>query len=103
MKKRVYIHTNDKQWVGALVASHALKRNSANPDAFDGEFLQVMDFDFLQQKEGQTFLRGGVDGVWRLDDMQSITQLRFLTPKLIVFQGPEVGRDPQIMAVHEEH
>ena len=99
MKKRVYIHTNDKQWVGALVASHALKRNSANPDAFDVEFLQVKDFDFLKQKEGQTFLRGGVDRVWRLDDLQSFTPLRFLPPKLMGYEGRAVVIDPDIFAI----
>ena len=99
MKKRVYIHTNEKQWVGALVASYALKRNSANPDAFDVEFLQVKDFDFLKQKEGQKFLRGGVDRVWRLDDLQSFTPLRFLPPKLMDYEGRAVVIDPDIFAI----
>lgn len=99
MKKRVYIHTNEKQWVGALVASYALKRNSANPDAFDVEFLQVRDFDFLKAKEGQPFLRGGVDRVWRLDDLQSFTPLRFLPPKLMGYTGRAVVIDPDIFAV----
>ena len=99
MKKRVYIHTNDKQWIGALVASYALKRNSANPDAFDVEFLQVKDFDFLKQKEGQKFLRGGVDRVWRLDDLQSFTPLRFLPPKLMDYEGRAVVIDPDIFAI----
>jgi hypothetical protein len=99
MKKRVYIHTNEKQWVGALVASHALKRNSAHPDAFDVEFLQVRDFDFLKQKEGQKFLRGGVDRVWHLDDLQSFTPLRFLPPKLMNYEGRAVVIDPDIFAI----
>ena len=96
MKKRVYIHTNEKQWVGALVAAYALKRNSANPDAFDVEFLQVKDFDFLKQKEGCKFLRGGVDRIWHLDDLQSFTPLRFLPPKLMGYEGRAVVMDPDI-------
>ncbi len=99
MKKRVYIHTNDKQWVGALVASYALKRNSANPDAFEVEFLQVKDCDFLKAKEGQKFLRGGVDRVWHLDDLQSFTPLRFLPPRLMDYEGRAVVIDPDIFAV----
>ena len=35
MTDRVYIHTNHKQMVGALVARHALKRRSKNPDKFE--------------------------------------------------------------------
>ncbi len=31
----VFIHTNHKQIVGALVAEHALRRNSRNNDKFD--------------------------------------------------------------------
>ena len=99
MKKRVYIHTNEKQWVGALVASYALKRNSANADAFEVEFLQVKDCDFLKAKEGQKFLRGGVDRVWHLDDLQSFTPLRFLPPKLMNYEGRAVVIDPDIFAV----
>ncbi|MGD8937730.1 MAG: hypothetical protein PVF07_14725 [Thiogranum sp.] len=97
--KRVYIHTNEKQWVGALVAAYALKRNSANPDAFNVEFLQVKDFDFLKRREGQPFLRGGVTRIWRLDDLQSFTPLRFLPPKLMGYQGRAIVIDPDIFAV----
>lgn len=99
MKKRVYIHTNEKQWIGALVAAYALKRNSADPDAFDVEFLQVRDFEFLKVKEGQPFLRGGVDRIWRIDDLQSFTPLRFLPPKLMGYEGRAVVIDPDIFAV----
>jgi hypothetical protein len=99
MKKRVYIHTNEKQWVGALVAAYALKRNSANPDAFSIEFLQVKDFDFLKRKEGQSFLRGGTTRIWHLDDLQSFTPLRFLPPKLMGYEGRAIVIDPDIFAV----
>jgi len=99
MTKRVYIHTNAKQWLGALVASYALRRHSLKPDAFDVEFLRVDDFPFLKAKEGQVFLRGGTTRVWRLDDLQSFTPLRFLPPKLMDYQGRAVVIDPDIFAV----
>jgi len=31
MKPAVFIHTNDKQLLGAMVGRHLLKRNSARP------------------------------------------------------------------------
>lgn len=99
MQKRVYIHTNEKQWIGALVAAYALRRNSANPDAFDVQFLKVEDFGFLKAREGQPFLRGGVDRIWRVDDLQSFTPLRFLPPKLMNYEGRAVVIDPDIFAV----
>jgi hypothetical protein len=97
--RRVYIHTNEKQWVGALVAAYALRRNSANPDAFDVEFLQVKDFEFLRRREGQPFLRGGVTRIWHLNDLQSFTPLRFMPPRLMGYQGRAIVIDPDIFAV----
>ena len=33
-RPNVFIHTNHKQIVGALVSQYSMKRNSADPDAF---------------------------------------------------------------------
>ena len=57
MKMKVYIQTNERQWLGALVSAYSLKRNSAQPDAFDVETMHVKDYPFLAAKEGQPFLR----------------------------------------------
>ena len=98
-KPRIFIQTNERQWLGALVSAYSLKRNSANPDAFDVEIMHVRDFPWLAAKEGQTFLRGGVTRVWRMDDLQSFTPLRFMPPKLMNFEGRAVVIDPDVFAV----
>ena len=67
MQRRVYIHANETQWIGALLAAYALRRNSANPDEFDVQFLQVKHFDFLKRKDGQPFLRGGTTRTWHIE------------------------------------
>jgi len=95
----VFIHTNERQWLGALVAEYSFRRNSATPDAFDVRFIHTRDYPFLAAKEGQTFLRGGTTRVWRMDDLQSFTPLRFLPPKLMGWQGRAVLTDPDIFAV----
>jgi hypothetical protein len=95
----VFIHTNDRQMVGALVAGHALKRNSAQADRFDVRIISTADHPFLQAKEGQPFLRDGVERLWRNDDLQSFTPLRFLPPELMGYQGRAVVIDPDIFAV----
>lgn len=59
MKLKVYIQSNERQWLGALVSAYSMKRNSAHPEAFDVEIMHVKDYPFLAEKEGQTFLRGG--------------------------------------------
>ena len=91
MKDRcVFIHTNERQWLGALVAEYSLRRNSARPEAFDVQFIHTRDYPYLAKKEGQAFLRGGTTRLWRMDDLQSFTPLRFLPPKLMSWQGRAV-------------
>ena len=99
MDKCVFVHTNEKQWLGALVAEYSFRRNSRNPDAFDVKFIHTRDHPFLAAKEGQTFLRGGTTRVWRMDDLQSFTPLRFLAPKLMNWEGRAVVTDPDVFAV----
>ncbi|UCG74214.1 MAG: hypothetical protein JSV45_07550 [Chromatiales bacterium] len=96
---KIFIQTNERQWLGALVSAYSLKRQSADPDAFDVEIMHVRDFPFLAAKEGQAFLRGGVSRVWRMDDLQSFTPLRFMPPKLMGYQGRAVVIDPDVFAV----
>ncbi|WP_366554878.1 hypothetical protein [Aquibaculum sediminis] len=95
----VFIHTNHKQMLGALVSQHSLKRNSRNPDAFDVRIIDTADHPFLAAKEGQEFLRDGGKRVWHMEDLQSFTPLRFLPPQLMGYEGRAVVIDPDIFAV----
>ncbi|MEZ5932250.1 MAG: hypothetical protein R3F54_09905 [Alphaproteobacteria bacterium] len=98
MTDTVFIHTNAKQMIGALVSAHSLKRNSANPDRFEVKILQREDYGFFDAKEGQEFLRGGGKRVWRNDDLQSFTPLRFMPPEAMGYTGRAVVIDPDIFA-----
>ena len=40
-KPTVFIHTNPKQQVGALVSQYSFKRNSKTPDAFAVEIVST--------------------------------------------------------------
>ena len=95
----VFIQTNAKQKLGALVAAHALKRNSANPDSFDVRIMHHEDHPFFAAKEGQPYLREGVRRIWRNDDLQSFTPLRFMPPELMGYRGRAVVVDPDVFAV----
>lgn len=95
----VFIHTNERQWLGALVAEYSFRRNSANADKFDVRFIHTRDYPYLSAKEGQAFLRGGTTRVWHMADLQSFTPLRFLPPKLMNWQGRAVVTDPDVFAV----
>lgn len=99
MKYTVFIHTNHKQNVGALVAKYSLERNSSNTDKFDVQFIHTRDHKFLHEKEGQSYLRAGQSRVWLNNDLQSFTPLRFMPPELMGYQGRAVVMDPDIFAV----
>lgn len=99
MQHCVFIHTNHKQWVGALVAQYALRRNSRNNDKFDVRIIHTKDYPFFRAREGQLYLRDGVKRRWLNEDLQSFTPLRFMPPELMGYQGRAVVIDPDVFAV----
>ncbi|HFD92694.1 MAG TPA: hypothetical protein ENJ22_05335 [Gammaproteobacteria bacterium] len=95
----VFIQTNHKQYIGALVAEYALKRNSRHADKFDVRIMHMKDYPFFQAKEGQLYLRDGAKRTWLNDDLQSFTLTRFMPPELMGYQGRAVVIDPDVFAV----
>jgi hypothetical protein len=98
MKPTVFIHTNDKQMLGALVSAHSFRRNSRTPDEFDVRIIKASEFPELQER-GHSLLRGGHVRVWDPDDLQSFTPLRFAIPGLLGYEGLAVVTDPDVFAV----
>ncbi|MEM7547662.1 MAG: hypothetical protein AAF367_19215 [Pseudomonadota bacterium] len=99
MSATVFIHTNDQQYFGAVVARHTLKRMAKDPDAFDVSILRREDFPVFETFHGRKFLRAGGWRVWRNDDLQSFTPLRFAPPEVMNYQGRAVVIDPDVFAV----
>lgn len=99
MKPAVFIQTNHKQLVGALVSAYSLRRNSRSADEFEVRIIHHKDYPFFRAREGQKFLRDGGSRVWKNDDLQSFTLLRFMPPKLMGYQGRAVVIDPDVFAV----
>ncbi len=99
MEYGVFIHTNPKQMLGAKVAEYALRRNSSNTDKFGVHIVCTDDYPWLQEHEGQEYLRDGLQRVWLNNDLQSFTPLRFTPPELMGYQGRAVVIDPDIFAV----
>src|SRR6478672_5130792 len=98
MKPTVFIHTNSKQMLGALVSAHSYRRNSRDPDAFDVCIIRAEDVEELQVK-GRTMLRGGHEREWDPNDLQSFTPLRYSVPDLVGHEGLAVVTDPDVFAV----
>ncbi|MDJ0934439.1 MAG: hypothetical protein QNJ06_18765 [Kiloniellales bacterium] len=99
MKPCVFIQTNHRQMIGALVSEYSLRRNSAHNDKFDIRIMHHKDHPFFQAKEGEVYLRDGLKRRWRNDDLQSFTPLRFLPPELMGYSGRAVVIDPDVFAV----
>jgi len=99
VKPTVFIHTNERQIVGALVAEYALKRNSSQADRFDVRIIRREDYPWFLDYEGRKYLRDGAWRAWKNDDLQSFTPLRFMPPELMGFQGRALVIDPDIFAV----
>ena len=98
-RPNVFIHTNHKQMVGALVSQYSMKRNSADPDAFDVHLIRHEDHPWFAEYEGREYLRDGASRVWHNEDLQSFTPLRFMPPELMGYQGRAVVTDPDVFAV----
>ena len=99
MDYSVFIQTNHKQYIGALVAEHSLRRNSKHAHQFDVHIMELKDYPFFQAREGQYYLRDGAKRRWLNDDLQSFTLTRFLPPELMGYQGRAVVIDPDVFAV----
>ena len=97
----VFIQTNHKQIVGAIVAEYALRRYSRHNDEFDVAIMNKSDYPFFDAREGQDYLRDGVKRVWLNDDLQSFTPLRFLPPELMGYSGRAVVIDPDVFAASD--
>jgi len=101
MKSTVFIHTNEKQILGALVGRYALRRNSAAPERFDVRILLAEEFEFLRAREGQKYLREGKMQEWKNGDLQSFPPLRFAVPELMGYAGRAVVTDPDVFALRD--
>ncbi|MCB1884203.1 MAG: hypothetical protein KDG89_09435 [Geminicoccaceae bacterium] len=104
MQPTVFIHTNHKQYIGALVSAHSMRRNSAHAGKFDVRLIELKDhMDVFGKYEGRDYLRDGTSRTWLNDDLQSFTPLRFMPPELMGYEGRAVVVDPDVFAVRDVH
>jgi hypothetical protein len=100
-RPHIFIQTNDKQSIGAIVSAYSMKRNSAHADKFDVSVIRQEDYPFFSQREGQSYMRHGVKRVWHENDLQSFTLTRFMPPKLMGYKGRALVVDPDVFAVQD--
>ena len=100
-KPQIFIQTNAKQEIGAKVSAYSLKRSSRHPDAFDVTIMRQEDYPFFRAREGHRYRKHGSTFVWRSDDLQSFTPLRFMPPELMHYEGRALVIDPDVFAVSD--
>ena len=98
-RPKVFIQTNDKQSIGAVVSAYSMKRSSKHADKFDVAVIRQEDYEFFRAREGQNYRRHGVTRTWHNDDLQSFTLVRFLPPELMGYRGRALVVDPDVFAV----
>ena len=54
MKPCIFIHTNEKQIVGALVSKYSFERFASGHNAFDVKLIHTKDYRFLDEHEGRS-------------------------------------------------
>jgi hypothetical protein len=101
MKPCVFVHTNEKQIVGALVSKYSFERFASDKTAFEVRLIHTKDYPFLAAHEARKYLRGGLMREWVNDDLQSFTVLRFMPPELMGYEGRSIVVDPDVFCVSD--
>lgn len=103
MKLSVFIHTNKNQMLGAFLSKYAFHKNSRHTDKFDVQIIEYDDYPDLKSRDGMPYLRAGRPQVWRNNDIQCFTPLRFMPPDLMNYEGRAVVVDPDVFAIRDVH
>jgi hypothetical protein len=98
MKKVIYIHTNNKQKLGAKLAKYAMERYLTDKEIV----VQILNVDELapfKNFAGVEYKRKGKLIKYDPTDLQSFTLSRFMPPQLNGYEGRAMVIDPDIFAL----
>lgn len=102
MEHKVFIQTNEKQYLGALMAKYTIERYSKHNDKFEVVIIQAHDVPDLNRLYNQTILKDGKEVVYGQGDLQSFTLTRFMSPELMDFKGKSIIIDPDIFSTYSD-
>ena len=100
-KPCVFIHTNEKQIVGALVSKYSFERFAADPSSFEVKLVETGSYAWMKPHEGKLYLRDGLKRSWLNEDLQSFTVLRFTPPEIMGYQGRSLVVDPDVFCISD--
>lgn len=99
MEYRVFIHTNNKQILGAHLAKFAIERRLRDPSRVRVNFINVDELPEFKAFAGAEYLRKGALTAYDPNDLQSFTLSRFMPPELSGYAGRSMVLDPDIFAI----
>ncbi len=100
MKKVAFIHTNNKQILGALIAKHAIESRLPHGSDVSVRILNVDELPLFQSFHGTKYTFAPNDTrTYNREDLQSFTLSRFMPPKEMGYDGIAIVIDPDIFAL----
>lgn len=97
---KIFICSNENQFIAAKVAKHSIMRRSKYSDN-DVQIILESDVPQLDYFFSKPYLRRGRMDIFNKQDMQSFTLLRFYIPELMKYQGKVLVLDPDIFLVQK--
>lgn len=99
-KQKVFIHTNNKQGLGAILSKYSFERDLGESD-IKVEYINVDNLDIFKNFAGKKYKRSGFQDLITYDpnDLQSFTLSRFMPPELMGYEGRAIVVDPDIFAI----
>lgn len=99
--KKIFIHTNNKQMAGAVLAKYAIERFLPKDTDIKVEYINVDEIKAFKDFAGKDYLFAGKIRTYNPKDLQSFTLSRFMAPELMGYEGLAVVIDPDIFAVRD--
>jgi hypothetical protein len=99
--QKAFIHTNNKQLLGALLAKYAIERALPKESIIQVEILNVDNLDIFKAFAHKEYNFYGKPRVYNPEDLQSFTLSRFMPPELMNYEGRSIVIDPDIFAIRD--
>jgi len=102
MTFKVFITTNEKQRLGALLSRYTIEKYTKHSDKFEISTIEVEKVPEIRMLFGKSYLRDGRETNFDSANLQSFTLTRFMPPELMNYEGRSVVLDPDVFATYSD-
>lgn len=100
MKYQVFIHTNNKQGLGAIISKYSIEKYLSRND-IPVSYINVDGLKIFKDFAGSAYKRNGIQMIYDPKDLQSFTLSRFMPPELMNYEGRAIVIDPDIFSLQD--